>query len=405
MRQFLSLGLALTLAWIVSSAAREPSAERWYKGNTHTHTLWSDGNGAPELVADWYASRDYNFLVLSDHNLLSEGEKWFPIGAGRLTPEKVDQLKREFGDDWVKERTVDQKREMRLKTLSELQRKFGRPGEFTFIQGEEITDDFKGRPVHVNGVNLQKVIRPRKGATLRETLQNNIDAVMEQSRKFKKPMLAHVNHPNFQWGITPEDLASISGEQFFEVYNGHSGVRNQGDETHPSMELMWDIALCSRLRDLDLPVLYGLATDDSHEYFQFGLGKTNPGRGWVMVKARELSPDAIVKAMRRGDFYSSSGVSLLDIKHKMNSHLSVTIDAEEGLTYTTQFIGTRVDGDDLGQIGEVLFETTENPARYEFTGDELYVRAKVISPTDHPNPYAAGDKQCAWVQPVTRPLF
>ena len=50
--------------------------------------------------------------------------------------------------------------------------------------------------------------------------------------------------------------------------------------------------------------------------------------------------------------------------------------------------------------GEVLLETQQNPARYEFTGDELFVRAVVTSSRDHPDPYRAGDKEQAWTQPV-----
>src|SRR5690348_5712770 len=57
-----------------------PAQEKhWYKGNLHTHTLWSDGDGFPEMVADWYKSHGYNFLALSDHNVLSVGEKWMPL--------------------------------------------------------------------------------------------------------------------------------------------------------------------------------------------------------------------------------------------------------------------------------------------------------------------------------------
>ena len=48
----------------------------------------------------------------------------------------------------------------------------------------------------------------------------------------------------------------------------------------------------------------------------------------------------------------------------------------------------------------MLAETAANPAVYELTGDELYVRARVQSSEDHPNPYATGDKQTAWVQPL-----
>ena len=33
--------------------------ERWWKGNLHTHTLWSDGDDYPEMVLDWYKSRGY----------------------------------------------------------------------------------------------------------------------------------------------------------------------------------------------------------------------------------------------------------------------------------------------------------------------------------------------------------
>ena len=52
-------------------------------------------------------------------------------------------------------------------------------------------------------------------------------------------------------------------------------------------------------------------------------------------------------------------------------------------------------------IGQILFETDENPAVYKFTGDELYVRAKIISDRKHPNPFAEGDLETAWIQPVT----
>jgi len=401
MRRLLALCVTLATLWLYAGA-RRPAEARWFKGNTHTHTLWSDGDAAPELVADWYASHGYDFLVLSDHNVLSRGERWFPVGEGRLTPAKVAELGEHFGGGWVEEREVDGKREMRLKTLEELRERFG---ELLFIEGEEITDSFEGHPVHVNGLNLQEPIQPQGGTSLREVLQRNVDAVLAQARETGRPMLAHINHPNFQWGLTPEDVASVKGERFFEVYNGHSAVRNYGDAEHPSCEEMWDIALVLRLRELDLPPLLGLATDDAHEYFDWGVGETNPGRGWVMVRAEEKSPDAIVRAMKRGDFYASSGVTLERVEHKTWKHLEVEIAAEEGVEYTTRFIGTRTVDGEPGEIGELLLETKENPARYEFAGDELYVRAKVISSRAHPNPYAEGDRECAWVQPVTRPLF
>ena len=37
---------------------------------------------------------------------------------------------------------------------------------------------------------------------------------------------------------------------------------------------------------------------------------------------------------------------------------------------------------------------------YTLTGKEMYVRAKVTSSKPHPNPYAKGDVEVAWTQPV-----
>ena len=49
---------------------------RYWKGNLHTHSYWSDGDDFPEMIADWYKRHAYDFLALSDHNVLSEGERW-----------------------------------------------------------------------------------------------------------------------------------------------------------------------------------------------------------------------------------------------------------------------------------------------------------------------------------------
>ena len=78
----------------------------WFKGNLHTHSLWSDGNDFPEMIVDWYVNQDYDFLSLSDHNILSRGEKWVgeELGSKRGA---IDGLKRycaRFGDNWVETR-------------------------------------------------------------------------------------------------------------------------------------------------------------------------------------------------------------------------------------------------------------------------------------------------------------
>ena len=87
-------------------------------------------------------------------------------------------------------------------------------------------------------------------------------------------------------------------------------------------------------------ILYGIAVDDAHNYHEQGPTVSNPGRGWVMVRAPELAADGIVTAMEAGDFYGTSGVTLDDVRFS-DGRLSLSIRAEDGVSYTTQFVGTR----------------------------------------------------------------
>src|SRR3569623_2147357 len=48
----------------------------WYKGNLHTHSLWSDGDDYPEHIVRWYQGHGYHFLAISDHGNVQSGEKW-----------------------------------------------------------------------------------------------------------------------------------------------------------------------------------------------------------------------------------------------------------------------------------------------------------------------------------------
>ncbi|HEY7698511.1 MAG TPA: hypothetical protein VIE88_08835, partial [Vicinamibacteria bacterium] len=52
------------------------------------------------------------------------------------------------------------------------------------------------------------------------------------------------------------------------------------------------------------------------------------------------------------------------------------------------------------EIGEVLAEVEGPNPIYRFQGDEMYVRAKVISTRLKKNPYHEGEYESAWVQPV-----
>src|SRR5210317_647979 len=72
----------------------------WWKGNTHTHTFWSDGQDYPEMVAAWYKDNGYNFLTLSDHNLLSQGQRWTEINQRHTEGDIHQKYLDRFGPDW-----------------------------------------------------------------------------------------------------------------------------------------------------------------------------------------------------------------------------------------------------------------------------------------------------------------
>ena len=210
---------------------------RWWKGNIHTHTLWSDGDDFPEMVAEWYRTHDYNFLALSDHNVLSDGVRWMKHSAieKRSDKQATDKYLARFGPNWVETRGEPSSPayEVRLKPLNEFRALVEQRGAFIMIPGEEISDRAGEKPLHMNATNLKEQIQPLVGSTIREAMEANLRAVEEQATRTGREMLVHLNHPNFGYAITAEDLAAVLAERFFEVYNGHPGIKQQGNADHP----------------------------------------------------------------------------------------------------------------------------------------------------------------------------
>lgn len=406
----------LAALFIFGLCACAPAA--WWRGNLHTHSLWSDGDDYPEAVADWYKTNGYHFLALSDHNILQDVEKWIVITNNKGGVNTFLTYQRRFGNNWIDQRTTGGVQQVRLKKLDEFRKLFDEPNRFLLIPAEEISAKFRTLPLHVNAINIRELVKAQDGTSVVDVLQRNVDAVLDQRRRTGQPMFPHINHPNFGWGITAEELMRIQGDKFFEVYNGHPAVNNEGDLYHASTERIWDIVLTFRLAELGLEPMFGTAVDDAHNYHAMLRTNANAGRGWVVVRSEKLSAASLIAAMERGDFYGSSGVRLRDIRVTTNS-LAIDIQPEEGVTYTTRFIGTRTSFDRKSEpgerpsgtitavtrsysydIGTTFAEVTGINPKYEFRGDEIYVRAKIISSKPKQNPYAAGEMESAWVQPV-----
>jgi hypothetical protein len=299
------------------------AGKQWFKGNTHTHTTMSDGDSPPEVVAKWYKDHDYRFLVLSDHNVFTD-------------PAALHDL-------------VD--------------------STFLLIPGEEVTAKFQQKPVHVNGLNISQHVNPVVDTSLVGTIQKNVDAVRMVDG------VPHINHPNFKWAISQNDLLQINNDKLLEIYNGHPGVNNFGGGGWPSMEQVWDHLLTAGRE------IYGIAVDDAHHFQgEFAPGRSNPGRGWVVVRAKNLEAREIVESLEKGLFYASTGVELDDIKIT-STQIEIHIAKHGDFKFRTEFVGAG---------GKILLSAETNPAVYRISGNEQYVRAKV---------YSSGG-YVAWVQPV-----
>jgi hypothetical protein len=317
---------AALVAWSSSvPALSQTSPVRWYKGNTHTHTLNSDGDSTPDEVVHWYRQHGYNFLVLTDHNFVTSVE-----GLNAL---------------------------------------HGADEKFLVIRGEEVTDRFGEKPLHINGLNPARVIVPQGGTSVIDVLQRNVAGIRAAMG------IPHINHPNFGWAITADELQQVNDYNLFEIYNGHPSVNNNGGGGVPGLEEVWDRILSSGR------LLYGIAVDDAHHFKRpWDPDASKPGQGWIFVRAPRLDPSAVLGALERGEFYSSTGVELSDYQATTRK-MTVTIKERPASKYRVQFVGRN---------GKLLAEVTQNPAVYETKGDEGYVRAKVIE----------SNGKIAWTQPV-----
>jgi len=298
---------------------------KWFKGNTHTHTTESDGDAEPAAVVRWYRRHEYDFLVLTDHNLLTV----FEYGPGK--------------------------------------RRFRKP---LMIPGEEISVLMRegGVPIHINGINISRVIEPIDAGKVTPTIQANVDTILRAGG------IACIAHPNFKWAFDHEAIAQVTGARLMEVFNGHPAVNVYGAPGKLSYEQIWDRVLSAG------SVIFGVASDDSHRYHDFHPTLGNPGRGWVMVRAPQLTREAIVESLASGEFYASTGVELSEMETSRQS-VRLRIEPVADNIYTTTF---------TGHGGVALAEEVGLEASYNVRGDEGYVRATVRS--------SSGAK--AWTQPV-----
>jgi len=341
---------------------------RWFKGNTHTHTINSDGDSTPDFVVKWYREHGYQFLFITDHEYITD--------------------------------------------VGPLNALFGATDRFLILPGQEVTqwsDDPSraasrfsitiGAGAHINVLFAKQVVLPiglrpcmeggcganaPANMPIKETFDKNFAGIAAQGA------IPQINHPNLLWSLKPEDLADAPDGSLLEIWNGGGDYINNlgGDDGHgdsrPSAEDIWGWLLDRG------KVVWGVGSDDSHTYQPprtYEAGAASPGRAWITVHASALTSTSIRDAIARGEFYASNGVTLGDV-FANESQLTLVIKPESFSfptlalpRYSTRFVGSK---------NETLAVVPGTRAVYKFKGSEAYVRAVI---TD-----SNGRK--AWTQPV-----
>ena len=228
---------------------------RFWRGNLHTHSTRSDGVLPPAEVCRRYRAQGYDFLALTDHFIGCYG---YPI---------VDtQPFRDAG--------------------------------FTTILGAELHSGAmaSGELWHILAVGLPTdFVPPNAPGFLPVAGQETGPEIA--ARAVAAGAFVAIAHP--QWsGMTLADARSITAAHAVEVYNHGCAAGCDRPDGFAIADL-----LLSEGRHLTM-----IATDDAHfsEPDHFG--------GWVMVKALENTPDALLAALKAGHFYSSQGPELHDVR-------------------------------------------------------------------------------------------
>ncbi|MGQ0571350.1 MAG: CehA/McbA family metallohydrolase [Armatimonadota bacterium] len=295
---------------------------QWFKGNTHTHTDHSDGDAPLDEVAGWYQSHGYDFVVITDHNSITDVERW--------------------------DRTE---------------------GSLLLLPGCEVSLSSEGKPVHVNSLGSAALPDLPRAGTITATLQQGVDAVRAVGG------VPQINHPNYKWTFTDEQLHAVVNYRLLEILNGSTDCNNFGGGGRPGVEEIWDRLLTGGHR------IWAVAADDSHDFRREFWGPCSPpGRAWVVVRAKEKSASAILSAMEHGDFYASTEVVIERIEAGRDM-IILRIAGEGDYEYTTHFIGAG---------GTRLATVHGREPAYRFRGDERYVRAKIFS----------SNGGVAWTQPA-----
>ncbi|MDC0233145.1 CehA/McbA family metallohydrolase [Pelagibacteraceae bacterium] len=229
---------------------------KYFKGNLHGHSNHSDGALNPQEVVNRYNEIGYDFTCLSDH-------LWKDTNFAAETVLETKHLNQK---DFITIRSAE---------LHCLGKKYIKDGLWHIV---------------ANGLPLNF-----KCADEKETAPRLVQRAIEAGA------FVTIAHPEW-YSLTFDECLALSHAHGIEIYNHSCHIEAQrGFGTAAA-----DYLLQENKR------IFLTATDDSHFKMQ------DAGGGWVMVAADKLSESSILNALKNGQYYSSTGVEILEFE--INNH-------------------------------------------------------------------------------------
>ncbi len=258
---------------------------QYFRGNIHSHSTNSDGLLSPADVAQAYRERNYDFIAITDHFL---GRYGFPI------------------TDTSPFRTTG----------------------FTTLFGAEM---------HVRGLqngiiwDLLAIGLPRD---FPHQLADETDVELAGRASAAGAFVA-IPHPGWNGVVHSDGLRLIDVVDAIEIHNeGHTLDSDRG-----SGWFLADSLATAGHR------FSAFAADDAH----FKTDRFDRFGGWVNVKAESLDPESLLKALKAGHYYASTGAT---IRHVEITENEIIVEADPAIGIMLGGAGTirqYVRGDGLTQ--------------------------------------------------------
>ena len=210
--------------------------------------------------------------------------------------------------------------------------------DFLILRGAELNGGKSAQSdYHIVGLDLRRPGKLEPRANL--AAQDLIEIIRQEGGE------AFLAHPYWS-GLMASDIIELDGCFAVEVYNATCDL----NISRGLSMVHWD-DLLTLGRDFG-----ALAVDDGHR------ASLDHGRGWTMIRAPELSPEALMDALRRGLYYSSTGPELKDLRVAEGRLQVVTSPVESIALVSAPARGSRVFAAASGDLTSAEFRLPE--ARY-----------------------------------------